>query len=212
MHSGEYRRFVNQDGPELQLAQPRITCTHTRAADDIRGAQNFLLALPNQSLVLPLIVRAQLPLLVLELDKLLQLDMRGIVRDLLMQRQERDGRVERLAGLRRQAHDLQAGCVDLLGKLVNSDVRWRTDEHLAGIHLGQMVYDGGRCHGLSGTGGTLDKTDRLLEDALDRIHLGVIQLGQSRSREALGHLGAKYLRLELVAQQFVVLYSPVSSI
>ena len=70
----------------------RVTTPNIRGADDIRGAQGFLLtlALPNESLVLSLIVGAQLTLLVLEEDELLRLDISSIVGDLSMQDKERD--------------------------------------------------------------------------------------------------------------------------
>ena len=82
--------LVDEYGPKFELAQTRITAPDTRGADDIRGAQDFFLALPNESLVLSLIVGAQLSLLVLEEDELLQLDISSIVGDLSMQGEECD--------------------------------------------------------------------------------------------------------------------------
>jgi hypothetical protein len=50
------RSLVDQHRPELEFVETRITSTHASAADNIRSTQNFLLALPDQRLVLPLIV------------------------------------------------------------------------------------------------------------------------------------------------------------
>ena len=63
--------FIDQHRPELELAETRVSSTDTGAADHVGGAQDLLLALTKESLVLPLVVRAQFALLVLELNELL---------------------------------------------------------------------------------------------------------------------------------------------
>ena len=52
------RGFVNQDGLEFQLAEPGVSRADTSAANDLCCQQNFLLALSDEALILPLIVRA----------------------------------------------------------------------------------------------------------------------------------------------------------
>ena len=89
--------LINQYRSELELAQSRVTRTNASATYNIRSIQDLLLALANKSLVLPLVIAAQLALLRLEHDQLLQLDVSRAVRDLLVQSQERDTRVEGLA-------------------------------------------------------------------------------------------------------------------
>jgi len=106
--------FIDQDRPKLQLGQPRITSTYTSAANNICGTQNLLLALPYQRLVLPLIIAAQLSLLVLEHDQLLQLHMGGAVRNLLVECQESDTRIEGLARFCGQPHDFETSRMDFL--------------------------------------------------------------------------------------------------
>jgi len=55
-----------------------------------------------------------------------------------MQRQEANRRLDILARLGGEADNLQAGTVDALAKLVNSNVRGRTDKNLATIDFGKM--------------------------------------------------------------------------
>jgi hypothetical protein len=198
--------FVNQDGLEFQFAEPGVSRADTSAANDLRCQQNLLLALSDEALILPLIVRAQLSLLVLKLDKLLEFDVRGVVCDLVMKRQECDGRIERLTRLGRKPHDFEPRGVDLFSELINSDVRRRADEDLAWVHLGEVINNRSRSNGFASARRSLDQADRLLKDAFDSIHLGVVELGQTRSGEAFGHLGTKNLRLELVTKEFVILF------
>ena len=159
----------------------------------------------DECLVLPLIVAAQLALLVLEHDELLKLYVRRAVLHLTVQCQEGHAGVEGFTRLGRQTHDLKPSHVDLLGELVDGDVRWSAHKDLAGVHFGEVIDDGGRGDGLSGAGRALNEGEGLLQDVLDRIHLGVVKLGEARRGEALGHGGAQALRLELMAEQLVVL-------
>lgn len=152
---GGLGRLVDQDGPKLELAQSRIASPDTGAADDVRGAENLLLARADEGLVLSLVVRAQLALLVLELDELLQLEVHGVIRDLLVERQEGDGGIQGLARLCGETDDFEARCVYLLGELIDGNVGRGTDEDLAGVHLGEVVDDGGRGDGLAGSGRAL---------------------------------------------------------
>ena len=68
-----------------------------------------------------------------------------------MQGQEGDGRVDGLATLGTQSHHLQPGLVDLLSKLIDGDVGRRAHEHGRPGLLHQVVDDGGRRDGLTGT-------------------------------------------------------------
>lgn len=52
------RGLINQDRLEFQLAEPGVSRADTSAANDLCCQQNFLLALSDEALVLPLIVRA----------------------------------------------------------------------------------------------------------------------------------------------------------
>jgi hypothetical protein len=198
--------FVNQDGLEFQFAEPGVSRADTSATNDLCCQQNLLLALSDEALILPLIVRAQLSLLILKLDKLLEFDMRGVVCDLVMKRQKCDGRIERLTRLGCKPHDFEPRGVDLFSELINSDVRRRADEDLAWVHLGEVINNRSRSNGFASARRSLDQADRLLKDAFDSIHLGVVELGQTRSGEAFGHLGTKNLRLELVTKEFVILF------
>lgn len=154
--------FVDQDRAEFDLRKTRVTGAHTRAADNISRIKYLLLALPNERLVLPFVVAAKLALFVLELNQLLKLDVRGVVGDLAVEREEGDGRVEGFAGFRSEANNLEAGSMDLLRELIHRDVRRSADEDLARIHLCEMIDDRRRGDGLSGTGRALDQTERLL--------------------------------------------------
>ena len=51
----------------------------------------------------------------------------------------------------------------------------------------------------------LDKTQRLLQDALDSIHLGMIKFRETWCGETLGHLCSKVLRLQLMTKKLVIL-------
>ena len=73
------------------------------------------------------------------------------------------------------------------------------------IELELELDDGGGGDGLASAGRALDEREGLLQDVLDRIHLGVVELGEAGSGEALGHRGAQALRLELMTEQLVVL-------
>ena len=138
----------------------------------------------DERLVLPLIIAAQLALLVLEHDELLQLHVRRAVLHLTVQCQEGHAGVEGFTRLGRQAHDLQASHVDLFRELVDSDVRGSADKDLAGVHFGKVVDDGGGGDGLARAGRTLNEGEGLLQDILDRIHLGVVELGEARGPAA----------------------------
>lgn len=122
-----------------------------------------------------------------------------------MKRQERDRGIERLTRLGCKPHDFEPSGVDLFSELINSDVRRCAYEDLAWVHLGEVVNYRSRSNGLASARRSLDQADRLLKDALDSIHLRVVELGQTRCRETLGHLGTKNLRLELVTEEFVIL-------
>jgi hypothetical protein len=61
--------------------------------------------------------------------------MRGAVRDLLMERQKRDRRIEGFAGFSSESDDFESRRVDLLRELVDSDVGGCADEDLAWVHL-----------------------------------------------------------------------------
>jgi hypothetical protein len=152
-------RLVDEDRPKLELGQPRISTSNTSAANDIGVVENLPLARPGQRLELPLIARAQLPLTLLELNELLQLGVRVRVGDLGVEGEVRDGRLERLARFGRHAHDLESRGVDLLGELVDGDVRGGADEDLAGVHLGEVIDDRGGGDCLSGTGRSLSSAD-----------------------------------------------------
>lgn len=128
----------------------------------------------------------------------------GTICNLLMQRKEADTRVEGLARFGSEADDLESGSVDLFRQLVDGDVRRRANEDLTGVHLGKMIDDRGGGHGLAGTRRTLDETKRLLQDALDRVHLRMIKFRKARSREAFRHLRPEGLGLDFVTKQFVV--------
>src|SRR6266404_6844711 len=181
MHTGfrSLCRFVNQDGLELQFAEPRVSGTDTSAADDLRCQQNLLLTLPDEGLIFPLIVRAQLSLFVLELDKFLEFDVRGVICDLVMKRQERDRRIERLARLGREAHNFETRGVDLFSELINGDIRRRADEDLARVHLGKMINSRSRSDSFASARGSLDQADGFLKNTLDSIHLGMVELWQT---------------------------------
>jgi hypothetical protein len=131
------------------------------------------------------------------------------VGDLLVKGEEGDLAVERLSRLGGDSDDLEAGGVDLLGELVDGNIRRGADKDLAGVHLGEVVDDRGGGDGFSGSGRTLpneneidgsdstsmtrkierrgrtnlDETERLLKDTLDSSHLRVIELGKTRSGE-----------------------------
>jgi hypothetical protein len=65
------------------------------------------------------------------------------VRDLLVKRKERDGGIESFARLGSETNDFETCHVDLFTELIHGDVGWRADEHLAWVHLGQVVNDRG---------------------------------------------------------------------
>ena len=200
------RGFVNQDGLEFQLAEPGVSRADTSAANNLCCQQNLLLALPNEALIFPLIVGAQLPLFVLKLNKLLEFDVGGVICDLVMKRQERDRRIERLARLGCEAYNFEPRGVHLFSELIHSNVRRSADEDLARVHLGEVINDRSRSNGFASARGSLDQADRLLKDTLDSIHLGVVELRQTRGSEALGHLGTKNLRLKLMTEELVILF------
>lgn len=104
----------------------------------------------------------------------------GAVRDLGVESEEVDARVEGLAGFGGETDDFKPGRVNLFGQLVDCDVGWGADEDLARIHLGEVIDDGSGRDGLAGSRRPLDKAEWLLEDALDGVHLRVIELGETR--------------------------------
>lgn len=177
------RSLVDQYRPKLQLAQPRVSRAHASATDHISSSKDLLFAVANQGLVLSLVGLTQLSLLVLELDKFLQLDMAGVVGNLAVEAEKRDGRVRFLAGFGGKANDLEAGEVDLLRELIDGDVGGGANEHLASVHLGEVIDDGSGSDRLSGPGGSLNKTDGFLQDALDGVHLRVVQFWEIGCRE-----------------------------
>ena len=189
-------RLIYQNCLEFQFAEPGVSRADTSATDDLCCQQNLLLALPDEALIFPLIVGAQLSLFILKLDEFLEFDVRGVVCDLVMKRQKRDGRIERLTRLGCEAHNFEPRSVDLFSELIDGDVRRRADEDLARIHLGEVINNRSRSNGFASARRSLDQADRLLKDALDSIHLGVVELWQTRRGETLGHLGTKNLRLE----------------
>ena len=68
-----------------------------------------------------------------------------------------------------------------------------------------MINDRGGCDSLASTRRPLNQAKRLLKNALNGIHLGVIDLGKTRSGEALRHLRAENLRFEFMTEEFMVL-------
>jgi hypothetical protein len=135
--------LVDEDRPELELCQSGIARSDTRNADDVRGIENVPLAPPDERLVLSLVALTQFSLIVAQLNELLQFGMGIGIGDLIVQRQERDGRVECLAGFGSDTDDFESGLVDLLAQVIHGDVGWRADEDLARIHLGEVVDDRG---------------------------------------------------------------------
>lgn len=131
---------------------------------------------------------------------------------------------------------LQSCFVNLLSKLVHRNVRWSTDQHLSVVLFDQVVHDGSRCHSLTSSRRTLkeqnnsvkihshflqrrcelmtvwqwylNETEWSLEDRLDSIHLGVVQLWEVRDTESLGKLTFDDNILHLMSQKFVVDVSP----
>lgn len=95
--------------------------------------------------------------------------------------------------------------MDFLRQLIDGDVRRCADKDLPRVHFREMIDDGGRSDGLSSTRRTLNQADRFLKDALDRIHLRMIEFGKSRSRETLRHLGSQGLGFKFVSKKFVIL-------
>lgn len=90
-------RLVDQHGAELELGEPGISASHAGAANDVRVPEDLALARPGERLELALVAAAQLSLLRLELDELLELRVRVAVGDLRVEREVRHGRLERLA-------------------------------------------------------------------------------------------------------------------
>lgn len=135
------RGFVDQNSPELELAQPRIARSYASAADNVCSAENLLLALPDQRLILPLIVATQFPLFVFQHDELLQLYVGGTVRYLLMESQVRDTRIQSLPRFGSQTDHLQTGSVNLLCELIDGNVGRRANENLARVHFCEVVND-----------------------------------------------------------------------
>jgi hypothetical protein len=133
--------FIDQYRPKLELCQPRITASDTSSANDIGSIEDVTLRIPDEIPVPSLILRTQLALLGLELDEFLQITMRRCAGDLIVQRQEGNGRIERFTRLGCQSDDLESRSVDLFCELIDSDVGWRDDEDLTGVHFGEMVYD-----------------------------------------------------------------------
>ena len=174
------RRFINEDGPKLQFTEAWVPGSDASAAYDIGGAQYLLLALSYKRLVLPLVVRAELALFVLELDELLQLDMGRVVRYLLVERKEGDGRIEGLARLCAEPHNLQPGGVYLLGQLVDGNIGRRADKDLSRVHFREMIDDGRGSYRLSRPRRALNEAERLLEDALNGIHLRMVKFRETR--------------------------------
>ena len=113
-------------------------------------------------------------MLVLELNEFLQLDMRGVVCNLLVQSQKGDGRIEGLAGLGREPDDFETGRVDLLRELINGNIGRCAHEDLTRVHLREVIDDRGGSNGLACSGRSLDEAERLLEHALDCVHLRVV--------------------------------------
>lgn len=114
--------FIDQHSPELQLAQPRVTTPNTSRADHVSCRKNLLFALPNERLVLPFVIRTQFPLLILQLDKFLKLNVCSVVGHLTMQGQESDGRVQSFTRLGCQTHNFQTSRVDFLGELIDGNI------------------------------------------------------------------------------------------
>ena len=104
---------------------------------------------------------------------------------LVVQRDVGNRRVDHLARARVEAHDAQLRGGDLLGELVDGDVRGRADEHRPMAHLHQMVHNGRAGHRLAGARRALDGAKRALQRAAHGEHLRVVQLGQPGRREAL---------------------------
>ena len=138
---GSLGRLIDKDGSELELAQSWITSTNTCTTNHICRTQDLLLALPDEGLIFALIVRAQLPLFVLQLNKLLKLNMSGAICDLLVQSQERNARIQSLTGFSCKTDNLQACGMYLLRQLIHGNVGGCTNEHLTRVHLRQMVND-----------------------------------------------------------------------
>ena len=106
--------------------------------------------------------------------------MRRAVGDLLVQREEGHGRIQRLARLGAQSHDLQARGMYLLCQLVDGDVGRRADKDLPRVHFGKVVDDGRGSDRLSRPRRSLNEAKGLLENALDGIHLRMVKLREAR--------------------------------
>ena len=127
--------LVDEDRVELEPVQPRVASADAGAANHVSCLQQFLLRRLLQQSVTFLVDAGQLPGLVLQLLQLLQLGVRLHVLDLIVESEEADWRVDRLARLCAKSHDLQVGLVYLLGQLVHGRVRGSAHQHGATILL-----------------------------------------------------------------------------
>ena len=73
-----------------------------------------------------------------------------------------------------------AGAVNLLGELVDSNVARRAHQDLPLALLDQVVDNRGRGHRLARARRALDQAQRLLDHRLDGVNLRMVQFRQSR--------------------------------
>mmetsp|Transcript_7910 Transcript_7910/g.23809 ORF Transcript_7910/g.23809 Transcript_7910/m.23809 type:complete len:839 (+) Transcript_7910:1217-3733(+) len=198
--------LVHKNLLKPEVVEPWVACAHARGADDVGRHQQLALRRALELLVLLLVGGAQLALLGLELQQLAELELvrRVQLLDLMVEGEVLDRGAHRLAALGAHADHLEARAVDLLREMVHGHVAGRRHEHLPLAHLGQVVDDAGRRHRLARPGRTLDDAERLLQHALDRENLRVVELRKPGRREALGQRAPHNLRLHVVAQQSVV--------
>jgi len=133
--------FIDKNSPKLHFGQSGIPRTNASATNNVGGIEDLPLALLDQSLILPLVVGAQLPLLVLQLNEFLQLHVRRVLGHLLMESQERDGGIKGLSRLRGDTDRFQPRGMDLLGELIHGNIGRRADQNGTRVHFRQMVND-----------------------------------------------------------------------
>lgn len=173
--------LVNEHLLELVTLQPLIKRRDTSCADDVGVSQDLILGLALQVFVNLLVTLVKLAINLALRQHILPLAERSMLQmlDLLMQRDVVDAGVDGLARSSAEAHNLKTRSIDLLGQLVDSNVRWSAHEHFPQLLAHQMRNQSSRRDGLSSARWPLNQSQRRRQRLPYSIHLVMVQFRQA---------------------------------
>mmetsp|Transcript_99127 Transcript_99127/g.206634 ORF Transcript_99127/g.206634 Transcript_99127/m.206634 type:complete len:346 (+) Transcript_99127:1539-2576(+) len=189
-----------------EVLEAGVASADASCANHVGGLKKFALRGILKLLELLLVDVRKLSKLFFERDQLLKLLMIWSVEvpNLVVESEVVYPAGDGLPTLGAQTNHLQASPMELLGELIDRDVRRGADQDLALILPRHVVHDGRARHRFSSAGRPLDEVKRALHGLLDGVGLGVIQLGQVGSREMPRKCRSHCLSLHIMTQQSVV--------